>query len=138
MSLEQRMKELLAQASVLAEASAAGLSERTSSGKAGTREPTIGGPSTYDLIVRRFSNARGHTAKLEAVYWAERLIADVKRQRRAGMTPAEWRFWIAQEHEGRHYLDVAQSEKISPSYVRKIREEHNRRPLDGLPDDKAA
>lgn len=137
--LELRIRNVLAEASLIAEASAAGLSEPTSHGKSGSKEPTTSGVSTYDQIHRQLRSARGHQQTLDAIVWAEELVRTIKRRTRGtDMTPGEWRFWLVEQHEGKHYADVAKEEGISTSYVRKIREEFGRDPLRGRPYRSAA
>lgn len=136
--LEDKMSDLLAEASVIAEASAAGLSEKTSSGKAGSRAPTTSGSSTYDQIKARFDSCKTDRQRQDAILWAKARIKSIKRRESKPMTPKEYRFWLVEEHEGAHYADVAKAEGISPSYVRKIREEHERDALRGKPVRKAA
>lgn len=133
------MKDVLAKASIIAEQSAAGLNEPTSHGKAGSKPPVIAGESTYDTIKGRFERCRSDKERLWAVEWAEKLLSDTKKQKRkGGMTTEEYRFWIVQEYEGKHWEDAAHMAGVSPSYVRKIRQDYGRRPSDGLPEEKAA
>lgn len=133
MSLEQRMKDLLAEASVIAEASAAGLNEKTSSGKAGTKEPTIAGPSTYDQVRRRFSAAQSDREREEAIEWAEALIANLKRQRPRELTTRQRDYWLLVDSQGKDYRDVATEFGLRAETVWKLRSEAGYEPRKGHP-----
>lgn len=71
--LQTRMRWLLAQASLMAEASAQSLeSERTTHSKPGDVIPHIAGRSTFDEFAKSFANARTMEQQERAVRAAER------------------------------------------------------------------
>jgi hypothetical protein len=132
-ALERRARELLARASVIAEASASDYEARGRS--AGGRGHVIlmaTDVSTFDRWRRRFQHCRTDQDLAKA-------IADVEDELdllehgppREVESAAQFRFRLVEQHEGRNYRQVASIENVSVAYVRKIREEAGRRPLDG-------
>lgn len=127
------MADLLAQASVLAEASAAGISERTSHGKSGTREPTIGGPSTFDRIHKRFEGCRSDRERTEAIAWAKDVIRLHRGHTPRELTVRQRDYWILVDSQGRDYRDVAAEFQLKETTVWRMRSDNGYEPRKGRP-----
>lgn len=69
--------------------------------------------------------------------WCERAERAVRRARKrppgSAETPEQFRERLCRDYQGVNYRTVAQRERISDSYVRRIREDAGFRPLDGAP-----
>lgn len=85
--LEEKMRRLLSEASVIAEASAAGLQEKTSSGKSGTKEPKSAGISTFDSFARSFAEAKTTERQEWVVRRAEQELQTIRGHRRPKPLP---------------------------------------------------
>jgi hypothetical protein len=72
-------------------------------------------------------------AKAEAAVAGER-----RREAQAPETVEQFRYRLIDEGEGLHYRDLAARERVSPSYVRKIRHELGREPTRGRPENTPA
>ena len=78
--LEDKMRNLLAKASVVAEAPSANIdAEKTSSGKAGSVILHRDGRSLYDRMRTRFAGAHGDHAAEKAIEWAEAALDEARR-----------------------------------------------------------
>ncbi len=130
---EQRARQLLAEASVIAEASASKPDPSpVHSSKTLSRPPSIAGESTYDELRRRFARCERYGGWEEAVKWAEGEMTLIRKGLdRRPETPKRFRARLNFEYEGVHYEDVARRENCSVAYVRKIRVEADRDPLRG-------
>ena len=85
--LERKMRRLLAEASVIAEAGAMDLQPRTSKGKNASKAPANYGSSTFDSIARDFANAKTVRQQEWAVRRAEREIETIRGHRRPEPLP---------------------------------------------------
>ena len=140
------MRRLLTEASVIAEASAAGLQEKTSSGKTGSKEPTTAGVSTQDQVRAMFERAVTDIDKAIAITKAERLISRTKRLPPRPMTSDEREFWATERLNGgmgRDYRTVAKEAGLSEKEVWKARQKAGLdprygTPLERKPEDEAA
>lgn len=135
--LEDKMKSLLAEASVLANASGMELQPRTSKGKNESKPPSRFGRSLHEVIREDFSAAESDSERRSAIRRAEGLIQGFKRQRPRGeMESTERDFWKHREvlnYEGKHYEDVAYKLKVSAKTVWKVRSRNNLDPRYGRP-----
>lgn len=142
MTYEDRMRDLLAEASVLAQPSGMELQPRTSKGKNESKPPLRFGASIHDSIQRAFSEAESDAERREAIRWAEGLIQSFKRQKPRGeMGSTERDFWRHREvlnYEGKHYEDVAYKLKVSAKTVWKVRSKNGLDPRYGWPKREAA
>ena len=133
MSLEQRMKDVLAEASVVAEAKAAAMSSPTSHGKPGSSILSSEGPALYDRLWRRFSAAQTVREREEAVAWAEGQVRAAKRQEPRELTAQQEEYWILVEAQGRDYRDVAAEFGKRAETVWKMRSDAGFEPRKGRP-----
>lgn len=135
-TLEQRMKDLLAQASVLAEASAGGLAEKTSHSKPSDIAPQSSGPSLYDELMHLFKAARTDSQRLNAITEAQTRIKDFKRRRASEETATQQEFWATQGVRygmGKDYRTVAKETGLSEKQVWKARQKAGVDPRYGTP-----
>ena len=110
MKLTQEMRDLLAQASVIAEGPAMNWGSRTSHGKAGAVLLTRQGPSLHEAMFDRFQGCRTQADRRRAVEWA---MFELRRARR---TPQPAR---------------GMAEPGSTAWKREIASEANKEPGDG-------
>lgn len=110
--LERQARQVIARASVIAEADGRGVGEFTTHGKTGTRVPTIGGKSSFDWAVSQLTNAKGpHSLALAIERVTEEL--DTLQGRRERPKPT-FKQTILLEWEGHHYTAVGQVTATHP------------------------
>lgn len=123
MTLHQRTRQALAQASVLAEASAATF-DAPHSGKPRGDAPTGQSHSLHDVIAQAFGECTSTIELERAVTWAERQIqAQQVRQapRISGETLKDRNHRIIRDYPGWSPAEVATSVRCSETEVRKAR-----------------
>lgn len=127
--LEQRARDLLAQASVLSEVTGRRLDgDRTSHGKIEGTMPTGANLSVYDRLARRFAKGVDENA----ITWAEREIELVTKSR--PKPKVKFKDRIVYEWEGHHYRAVARTTNTPATTIRRWRELAGRDPLYGRED----
>lgn len=127
------MADLLAQASVIAEASAGGLTEKTSHGKAEDTEPVLSGTPLYDQMKARFDGCVTDADRQRQIGWAERALDRARRGARHELTEKQQAYWILEGSQGRDYQHVAQEFGLKPQTVWKTRLEYGFDPRTGRP-----
>lgn len=131
--LEDKMRDLLAEASVVAEAKASAMSQPTSHGKPGSAILASEGPSLYDRLERRFMACATDAEKQAAVDWATDEVKKAKRQEPKELTSRQKEYWVLVDSQGKDYRDVAASEGLREETVWRMRVEAGYEPRRGRP-----
>ncbi len=133
--LEREARDLLAQASVVAETSAADIqSEPVKTGKPGGKAPKGEGFGLFDEMAGRFRGCRSVRDWEGAVEWAREELDATRRRRVVQIIPFKVRILV--EWEGHGDLEVERAMQVPRSNVRRWRLEDGRDPLTGKKKEK--
>lgn len=131
------MRQLLAQASVVAEGPAQNLeAEPTSHSQSSGNEPRSQGVALYDRMVVRFSGASTDLEIRRAVSWATYELTRALRRPRAEMNAEQEQYWKLQSVQGSGGMDyrkAAERAGLSEKRVWAIRKKNGLDPRNGLP-----
>ncbi len=134
--LKAKMRDLLAKASIVAEASAATIdSEKTTGSKAGSKILYSDGPSMQERMAARFARAETDREAERAIAWAKNMLEHETLPEPQELTEKQRNYWIAVHTQGRGYRDVALEYGLNEKVVWKIRVEAGYEPRYGYPKD---
>jgi peptide subunit release factor 1 (eRF1) len=127
--LERRVRDVLARASVVAEAPGTSFIPSGHS-QHGPREPTTArGGHLVDQVQRKLASCRTTPELIDALDEAEQRIKDLRQ------TPPKpkrsFKQVILEDEEGQHYKEVGVRYNTPPTTIRQWRQDAGREPLDG-------
>jgi hypothetical protein len=133
-ALEAKMHDLLAKASVVAEAPAAKIdSEKTSSGKSGSKILHSAGLTMHERMATRFAKVETDEEAESAIAWADHQLKREIEPDARPLTEQQRNYWIVVHTQGRGYRDVAIEYGLNEKTVWKLRKEAGYEPRYGYP-----